>query len=210
MHRHMKIGIAYVYRHRPLLTSDGWSDGPLRLHLEVWNHHVTVESGQVYHRSQISCLLGYQKQPTVETQGPHVGDTMAPFINKASTACWRSCRLFLVRKLMLWWVSWGRCWNAMPTPSSTMPVARQLPSRLRQCGAKSARRAPTWNPSTFLGCGSIRRLARLLASLEGSWTGPSGASWKGRLLCDRPLRWGCRRRPRRNTRRNTGETQEKH
>ena len=41
----------------------------------AWNHHVTVESGQVYHRSQISCLLGYQKQPTVETQGPHVGDT---------------------------------------------------------------------------------------------------------------------------------------
>ena len=81
----------------------------------------------------------------------------------------------------------------MPTPSSTMPVARQSPSRLRQCGAKSARRAPTWNPSTFLGCGSIRRLARLLASLEGSWTGPSGASWKGRLLCDRPLCWGCRR-----------------
>ena len=36
---------------------------------------MTVESGQVYHRSQISSLLGYQKQPTVETQGPHVGDT---------------------------------------------------------------------------------------------------------------------------------------
>ena len=98
--------------------------------------------------------------------------SMAPFISKASTACWRSCRLFLVRKLMLWWVSWGRCWNAMPIPSSTMPVARQLPSRLRQCGAKSARRAPTWDPSMFLGCGRRRRLARLLASLEGSWTGP--------------------------------------
>ena len=76
MHRHMKIGIAYVYRYRPLLTSDGWSDGPLRLHPEVWNYHVAVESGQVDHRSQISCLLGYQKQPTVETQGLHVGDSL--------------------------------------------------------------------------------------------------------------------------------------
>ena len=117
---------------------------------------------------------------------------MAPFISKASTACWRSCRLFLVRKLMLWWVSWGRCWNAMPTPSSMMPVARQLPSRLRQCRAKSARRAPTWDPSTLSGCGRWRSLARLLASLEGSWTGPSGTSSKGRLLCDSPLRCGWR------------------
>ena len=76
MHRHMMIGIAYVYRHRPLLTSDGWSDGPLRLRLEVWNYHVAAESGQIDHRSQISCLLGHQKQPTVETQGLHVRDTL--------------------------------------------------------------------------------------------------------------------------------------
>ena len=107
---------------------------------------------------------------------------MAPFISKSSTACWRSWRLLLVRKLMLWWVSWGRCWNAMPTPSSTMPVDRQLPSRLRQCGAKSARRAPTWDPSTLSGRGRRRSLARLLASLEWSWTSPFGASSKGRLL----------------------------
>ena len=80
----------------------------------------------------------------------------------------------------------------MPTPSSTMPVARQLPSRLRQWGAKSARRAPTWDPSTLSGWGSWRSLARLLASLEGSWTGPSGASLKGRLLCHSPLRRGGR------------------
>ena len=46
------------------------------LHLEVWNYHVAVESGQVDHRSQISCLLGYQKQPTVETQGLDVGDSL--------------------------------------------------------------------------------------------------------------------------------------
>ena len=117
---------------------------------------------------------------------------MAPFISKASMACWRSCQLFLVRKLMLWRVSWGRCWNAMPTSSPTMPVARQLPSRLRQCGAKSARRAPTWDPSTLSGCGRWRNLDRLLASLEGSWMGPSGASSKGRLLCDSPLRCGWR------------------
>ena len=95
-------------------------------------------------------------------------------------------------ELILWWVSWGRCWNAMPTPSSTMPAARQLPSRLRQCGAKSARRVPTWDPSTLSGWGSWRSLARLLASLEGSWTGPSGASSKGRLLCHSPLRRGGR------------------
>ena len=117
---------------------------------------------------------------------------MAPFISKASTACLRSCWLFLVRKLMLWWVSSGRCWNAMPTPSSTMPVAQQLPSRLRQCGAKSARWAPTWDPSTLSGWGRQRSLARLLSFLEGSWTGPSSASLKGRLLRHSPLSRGWR------------------
>ena len=116
---------------------------------------------------------------------------MAPFISKASRACWRSWRLFLVWKLMLWWVSWCHCWNAMPTPSSTMPVARQLPSRLRQCGAKSARRAPTWDPSTLSGCGRRRSLARLLAHFP--LPGPAGASSKGRLLCHSPLSRGSRR-----------------
>ena len=112
---------------------------------------------------------------------------MAPFISKASTACWRSWRLFLVRKLMFWWVSWGRCWNAMPTPSSMMLVARQLPSRLHQCTAKSARRPPTWDPSTLSGWGRRRSLARFVGFLEGSWTGPSGASSKGRFLRHSPL-----------------------
>ena len=37
---------------------------------------MAVESGQFDHRLQISCLLGYQKQPTVETQGLHVGDSL--------------------------------------------------------------------------------------------------------------------------------------
>ena len=111
----------------------------------------------------------------------------APFISKALTACLRSWRLFLVRKLMLWWVSWGRCWNAMPIPSSTMPVVWQLPSRLHQCGAKSARRAPTWDPSTLSGCGRQRSFARLLAHfLEASLAGPAGASSKGRLLRHSP------------------------
>ena len=67
MYRNMKVGIAYVYRYRPLLTSVGGSDRPLRLHLEVWNYHVAVEGGQVDYRSQISCLLGHQEQPTVES-----------------------------------------------------------------------------------------------------------------------------------------------
>ena len=116
--------------------------------------------------------------------------SMPPFISKSSTACWRSWRLFLVRKLMLWWVSWGRCWNAMPNPSSTMPVARQLPSRLRQCGAKSARRAPTWHPSTLYGCGRQRSLARLLAHFP--LAGPASASSKGRLLSHSPLSRGGR------------------
>ena len=121
---------------------------------------------------------------------------MAPFISKASTACWRSCWLFLVRKLMHWWVSWGHCWNAMPTPASTMPKARQLPSRLCQCGAKSTRQAPTWNPSTLSGCGRSRSLARLLAAVgvESVAGSPAGASSKGRLLCHCSLSRGGSRR----------------
>ena len=121
---------------------------------------------------------------------------MAPLSSKASTACWRSCRLFLVQNLMHWWVSWGRCWNAMPTPSSTMLVAWQLPSRLRQCGAKSARQAPTWDPSTLSGWGSRKRPARLLAAVGiGSVAGsPACASAKGRLLCHCSLGRGGSRR----------------
>ena len=37
---------------------------------------MVVENGQVDYRSQISCLLGNQKQLTVETQGLHVGDSL--------------------------------------------------------------------------------------------------------------------------------------
>ena len=135
----------------------------------------------------------------IPTPTPELTPTlsMAPFSSKASTACWRSWRLFLVRKLMHWCVSWGRCWNALPTPSSTMPVARQLPSRHCQCGANFARRAPTWDPSTLSGWGSCRRLARLLAAVGiGSVAGsPAGASAKGRLLCHCSLGRGGSRRP---------------
>ena len=63
-------------------------------------------------------------------------------------------------------------------------LARQLPSRLRQCRAKSARRAPTWDPSMLSGWGRRRSLARLLAavgigSVAGSLAGASakGSSW---------------------------------
>ena len=106
---------------------------------------------------------------------------MAPFNSKASTACWRSCQLFLVRKLMHWWVSWGLWWKVRPTPSSTMPVARQLPSRLLHCGAKSARRVPTWTPSTPPGWGSCRSLLSLALIWIGLMAGsPAGApAWKG-------------------------------
>ena len=48
-----------------------------------------------------------------------------PFDSKTSTSCWRSCRLFLVRKLMHWWVSFDGKW---------------CPPRPRQC------RWPGWCP----------------------------------------------------------------
>ena len=46
---------------------------------------MAVESGQIDHRSQISRLLGYQKQPTVETQGLHVGDTLYGSLHQQGT-----------------------------------------------------------------------------------------------------------------------------
>ena len=51
--------------------SDGCMDGSLCLHLEVWNYHVAVESGKVDHRTNISRLLGNQKQSTVVPEGCH-------------------------------------------------------------------------------------------------------------------------------------------
>ena len=55
----------------------------------------------------------------------------------------------------------------MPTPSSTMPVARQLPSRLRQCGAKSARGAPTWDRQRCL----VAEDEEVLPDFLPSWKG---------------------------------------
>ena len=138
------------------------------------------------------------KQPfsAVRASGGYPGNgSMAPFNSKASTACWRSWWPFLVRKLMHWWVSWGLWWKVMPTPSSTMPVARQVPSRLLHCGAKSARWAPTWTPSTPPGWGSWRSLLSLAALIwVGSMVGsPAGASTKGLFLCHISLySSGCR------------------
>ena len=190
---------AHEDRHRVCLlipsTPDFWWLIGRTLASPSWSVELPCGGWEWTGRSQVADLLSSWEPETTDCRNPGTSRwwrSMAPFISKASTACWRSCRLFLVRKLMLWWVSWGRCWNAMPTLSSTMPVARQLPRRLRQCGAKSARRAPTWDPSTLSGCGRWRSLARLLASLEGSSTGPSGASSKGRLLCDSPLHCGWR------------------
>ena len=120
---------------------------------------------------------------------------MAPFNSKVSTACWRSQRLFLVRKLMQWWVSWGLWRNVMPTPSSTKLVARQVPSRLRHCEAKSASRGPTWTPSTLTSWGSWRSLpSSLLLVRIGSMAGSSvGAGTKGSLLIPSSLHGGrCR------------------
>ena len=45
-------------------------------HIEVWNYHVAIESGQVDYMSQISCLLGDQEQPAVVSQGRHFGDPL--------------------------------------------------------------------------------------------------------------------------------------
>ena len=152
---------------------------------------------KVDHRTKISRLLGDEKQSAVVPKGCHVGDPLYGLFNsKASTACWRFCRLFLVRKLMHWWVSWGLWRKMMPTPSSTMPVARQVSSRLLRCGAKSARRAPTRTSSTPPGWGSGRSLPSLAALIwVGSMAGsPAGASMKGLFLCHVSLySSGCRR-----------------
>ena len=54
----------------------GSAAGCLRLHLEVWNYHVAVESGKVDHRTKISRLLGDQKQLALVPEGCHVGDPL--------------------------------------------------------------------------------------------------------------------------------------
>ena len=115
--------------------------------------------------------------------------SMAPLASRASTACWRSWRLFLAQKLMHWWVSRGQCRKDMHTPSSTVLVARKVPSKLRHCGAKSARRAPTWTPSMLAGWGSC---SSCLGLPTLSWGGsvsssPAGTCTKGLILGNHPL-----------------------
>ena len=115
--------------------------------------------------------------------------SMAPFDSKASTACWRSRRLFLAWKLMHWWVRWGLWRKVMPIPSSTVLVARRVPSRLLHCGAKSARRAPIWTLSTLSGWGSWRSCPSLLALC---WVGSMAGSSAGTCTKGLHLRWWWR------------------
>ena len=75
--------------------------------------------------------------------------------------------------------------------------AQQEPSRLLHCGAKSARRAPTWTPSPPPGWGSWSSCPSLLAlSWVGSIPGSSaGSCTKGLVLWYGPLDSRGRRWP---------------
>ena len=77
--------------------------------------------------------------------------------------------LLLERNVMHWWVSWGRSTKARP--SSTVLVDQQVPSKLRHCGTKSARRVPTCSPSAAVGWGSWLAPVSFLR-----WVG-TGQSW---------------------------------
>ena len=126
---------------------------------------------------------------------------MAPLDSTASTACWRSWRLFLVRNVMLLWVSWGHWTKLRPTPSSTVLVAHQVTSKLRHWWAKLARWAPTCNPSTSACCWS-------LGCSRGLWSvgyvgtvpaSPAGSCMKGlRVLSDSSLVDGWLEDPKRS------------
>ena len=108
---------------------------------------------------------------------------MAPLDSRAFTACWRSWRLFLLRKAMLWRVSWGRCRKLRPTPSSTVLVAQQVSSRLRHWWAKPARRAPTCIPSMPACCWSLS-CSRGLATVGHIGTVPASPASAGtKWLC---------------------------
>ena len=84
----------------------------------------------------------------------------------------------------------------MSTPSSTVLVARQVPSRLLHCGAKSAGWAPTWTLSTLSGWGIWKSLPSLFTLRRvGSMAGSSvGTSMKWLLLRHSPLHGGASRR----------------
>ena len=119
---------------------------------------------------------------------------MAPLDSRASTACLGSWQLFLVWKVMHWSVSWSRCRKDMPTPSLAVLVARQVPSKLRHCGAKSARQAPTCNLSAAAGWGSWNSSPGLpvlgwngMVMVTGSL---AGTGTKGLILGDSLLNGG--------------------
>ena len=76
--------------------------------------------------------------------------------------------------------------RAHPILDTTVLVARQVPSKLRHCGAKSARRAPTCNPSAVASWGSRSSYPRLPVL---RWNGTlavslAGSDTKGLVLGD--------------------------
>ena len=72
----MEISVVNVYGDCPLQTSDGGLEGSLRFHLEVGNHHVAVQSGQVDYWTKISCLFRNQEHPVVEPEKSHIADPL--------------------------------------------------------------------------------------------------------------------------------------
>ena len=187
VHRNMKVGIADVYRYCPLLTSDGWTDGPLRLHLEVWNYHVAVESGEIDHRLQISCLLWNQEQPAVVPEGCHVGDPLYGPLQQQG-----------IHGLL----------EVLPAVSS--PEADALMGELRsllECYAHPVldnARGPVVAQQTPPVQGKVCQASPHLGPVNAVWlrklqktcqTSSTGASTKGRLLCHCSLGRDGSRRP---------------
>ena len=161
---------------------------------------MAIESGKIDNRTKISRLHWNQEQSAVVPEGCHVGDPLYGPLQQQGIHSLLEVLSAVpgpeVDRLTHWWVSWGLCWNVRPTTSSTMPVARQLPSRLLQCGAKSARRAPTWTPLMPPGWGSCSSLLSPAALIwVGSSAGsPAGTGSKGLLLCHSSLSSSsCRR-----------------
>ena len=116
--------------------------------------------------------------------------SMAPLDNRASTACWRSWGLFLERNAMLWRVSWSQRTKVRPTPSLTVLVARQVPSKFRYWWAMPARQTPP--PETRQhqpAAGAVTSLAFFRWNWGGTILGsPADACTKGlSVLGDCPL-----------------------
>ena len=67
--RDMQIGVSNVGEHWPLSGPNGRSDSLDNLHLEVKDHQMPVESGQVNHRMKIVGFLQHKKEATEEPPG---------------------------------------------------------------------------------------------------------------------------------------------